>query len=332
MNYVLYHGNCNDGFGAAFAAWLHLRKLDGGTVYLPVNYGKPLPDLITGSDVYIVDFSYPAKVLLELGRRMNKVVVLDHHKTAQQDLSVDAFRKALQEDGLNIDDMYMKPEGVSAGKTPMDDGWIRIRNVYVKFDMTKSGAILAWEYWHPNDVAPLILCYIQDRDLWKFEMFNSEAVSAYMQTNDQDFVLWEFLMSDFQRPEARQEVYRAGSACLKLKKQMVEVMASNMRLALFDLSQDPPKLSLATSPECFDKQWIVPCANATVFFSEVGNRLLELHTEAPFAAYYLDRADGKRQWGLRSRKEFDCSVIAKAFGGGGHAQASGFIQDAPWIT
>lgn len=72
--------------------------------------------------------------------------------------------------------------------------------------------------------------------------------------------------------------------------------------------------------------YCAPCANATVFFSEVGERLLEMHPQAPFSAYYMDRNDGKRQWGLRSRPDFDCSVIAKAMGGGGHKCAAGFVE------
>jgi hypothetical protein len=74
----------------------------------------------------------------------------------------------------------------------------------------------------------------------------------------------------------------------------------------------------------------VPVANATIFFSEIGDELCRRHPEAPFAAYYLDRKDGKRQWGLRSRKEgVDCSAVAKLYGGGGHPQAAGFTTQRP---
>ena len=73
----------------------------------------------------------------------------------------------------------------------------------------------------------------------------------------------------------------------------------------------------------------VPVANGTVFFSEVGEELCKAYPEAPFAAYYMDRADGKRQWGLRSRTGFDVSAIAKQYGGGGHQAAAGFTEPAP---
>jgi oligoribonuclease NrnB/cAMP/cGMP phosphodiesterase (DHH superfamily) len=321
MNYILYHANCNDGFGAAFAAWLYFgKKLDTGTVYLPVSYGKPMPDMQPGCDVYIVDFSYPAKDLLALAARQNKVVVLDHHVTAQKDLSIDAFCQALP---------VNKADLIADASTP-PDGFDHVQNIAIRFDMSKSGAVLAWEYFFPEEPVPLLLQYIQDRDLWRFKMNNSRAVSAYLQTCDMDFNVWGRVAREMTRTADMQEIYRAGAACLKLKEQMVDSMAEHGFLALFDMNTVPPILTRATSPQCFEGQFIVPVANATCFFSEVGERLLQLHPDVKFSAYYLDREDGKRQWGMRSRPDFDCSVIAKAFGGGGHPGAAGFTMDMPW--
>lgn len=318
---VLYHANCADGFGAAFAAWLHFKKEpDCAVSYIPVQYGQPPPKMLPGADVYILDFSYPAKVLLELAREQNKIVVLDHHATAQSDLSLDAFCQVLP---MNKEDL------IADASTP-PDGLMHVQNIAIRFDMQKSGAVLAWEFFHPNEPVPLMLQYIQDRDLWKFEMINSRAVSAYLQTRDWDFNLWEYLMREYDRPDTRQEIFRAGAACLKLKDQMIEAMAQHAHAMLFDMNTVPPRIVWSTSPECFAGQFIVPVVNATCFFSEVGERILQLRPEAKFAAYYLDRGDGKRQWGLRSRPDFDCSAIAKAFGGGGHKQASGFTADMPW--
>ena len=52
---------------------------------------------------------------------------------------------------------------------------------------------------------------------------------------------------------------------------------------------------------------------------------------AQVAAGYFRRGDGKWQFSLRSTAPFDCSEIAKRFGGGGHPQAAGFTVDRlPW--
>lgn len=287
---VLYHENCTDGFGAAYSAW---KKLGNSASYVPVNYGNPVPPLAEGCDVFIVDFSYPAEALRLIcqGRR---VTVLDHHATAEKDLS-----------GLEI------------------------ANCKVVFDMKKSGAVLAWEHFNPATPIPQMILYLQDRDLWSFRLPNSRAVSAYMQTLPMDFSVWQRTSEELESETGRKEIVSAGAACLRLKERMVLTMAQNNRWVCFDLPkkcvglwQDAPGVS---RPE---EGWFwVPCSNATVFFSEVGEKLLEMFPSVAFTAYYLDRRDGKRQWGLRSGPDFDCSVIAKTMGGGGHKQASGFTQD-----
>jgi hypothetical protein len=53
--------------------------------------------------------------------------------------------------------------------------------------------------------------------------------------------------------------------------------------------------------------------NALLLGSEVGEELLKRYPEAPFVAIYFDRGDGKRQWSLRSREDFDVAVVARLF-------------------
>ena len=65
-------------------------------------------------------------------------------------------------------------------------------------------------------------------------------------------------------------------------------------------------------------------ANATVLYSDIAG---ELAKGRPFGAVYFDRADGKRQWSLRSTDEgVDVSEIAKVHGGGGHKNAAGYEE------
>jgi len=249
--------------------------------YIAVNYGQPLPDGLDGHDLFILDFSYPRDALEKLHRSAKSLIVLDHHATAQKDL-----------------------EGLE----------------YARFDMDKSGAVLAWEYFFPNKPVPEFFLYLQDRDLWKFELPLSREVSMALRSYPFNYEDWVNLYEDVGRLKSE------GVSCRRLTEQQVETMAKNMRIGFFDL-RDDAAIYFDRGESGTANTYNVPVANATVFFSEVGERLLQLFPDAPFSAYYLDRADGKRQWGLRSRKDFDCSVVAKAFGGGGHKQASGFIQN-----
>lgn len=298
MTFVIYHGNCPDGCGAALAAYMALGDEHNGVPveYIPASYGQVPPSIPPSSCVYLLDFSYPRPVLEALAGG-NRLVVLDHHATAKADL-----------------------EGLPG----------------CHFDMDRSGAVMAWEYFFPDKRVPEFFRYLQDRDLWKFALPESREVSAAVGSYPFDFRLWHEWITDVKSGDAKtvRRLMKEGEVCLRLKRQQVENMARHWRWARLDaLGGHVETYHTSAMPENLVPQygavgtslWQCPCANATVFFSEVAEALLEKHPDAPFAAYYSDRADGRRQWGLRSRPEFDCSIVAKAFGGGGHKQAAGFV-------
>ena len=147
--YVLYHAHCTDGTGSKYAAW---RKFGNKAKYIAVAYGKPMPELELGSEIYIVDFSYPKAVLEAMNAEHASVTVLDHHKTAEADL------KDLP---------------------------------YCHFNMDKSGCVMAWEFFHPGITTPALLLDIQDRDLWLFKRPNSKAIHAALQLLDGNMEDWD---------------------------------------------------------------------------------------------------------------------------------------------
>lgn len=261
MRHVIYHANCYDGFGSAYAAWKKFGYSD--VVYQAAKYGDPPPTPDYKTDVLICDFCFPREDLDRIAKNARSLIVLDHHKTSEA-LCVD-FANAI-------------------------------------FDMNKSGAVLTWEYLFQSTPLPELLSYIQDRDLWKFALPESKEVAAALQAYPMDFETWDSLRVENLKIE--------GRAILKFKHQMVSNMCDNawiQKIGGFE----------------------VPVTNATVFFSEVGEELCRRFPGAPFAAYFLDRSDGKRQWGLRSRNGFDVSDVAKKLGGGGHKAAAGFIEARP---
>lgn len=150
---VLYHANCLDGFGAAFSAWLYFRN---AAEYVAVNYNEPPPD-VTEKHVYILDFSYKRPVLEQMAKDSLGLTVIDHHKTAMEDLA--GFKGAY-------------------------------------FDMSKSGAVLTWEHFFYTPV-PKILLHVQDRDLWKFELEDTKNITAALHaTMPNSFEVWESLLKD----------------------------------------------------------------------------------------------------------------------------------------
>lgn len=154
----IYHGNCADGFGAAYAVW----KRFGRTVeYIPGVYGMTPPD-VAGKAVLLVDFSFKREVIVEMLKTAAAIFIIDHHKTAIEDLTP-----------LLIDD-----------------------NLYVLdavFDTDKSGAMLTWEHYHGGEV-PALIRHIQDRDLWQFKLVGTREIQANLFSYPYDFEVWDRLM------------------------------------------------------------------------------------------------------------------------------------------
>lgn len=318
--YVLYHSSCADGFGAAFAAWL---KFGDEAVYIPVQYNRPPPMMEEPDEVYIVDFSYPAETLLEMARQFSKVVVLDHHATAKADLTRDKFETATPFDGLDFAN-DISPETFRRGR------------IQITFDMNKSGAVLAWEYFHPGKPVPEFFRYLQDRDLWQWKMPMSREVSDAIRSYPFDFKVWNDICgfgtsTDSINPIER--LWQEGVGIRRMTRQTVCVAAANARFAIFQKGKEgqyPPQINFQDNldglGEDYSVYWASPVLNCTAFISETCEQMLAIHPKAKFVASYFDAKDGKRIWSLRSRPDYDCSVIAKHFEGGGHKNSAGFTQ------
>jgi len=269
---ILYHGDCYDGFGAAWAAWRHYGD---AADYHACLHGHDLPSIEGRQQIFLLDFSYPRDTLLKWSETGVLITVLDHHLTAEKKLA-------------------------PSGKWPTP-------NCEIVIDKEKSGARLAWEYFHcksPSDRVPDLILHIEDRDLWRFALPDTEAIHMAMQIYPFDLEIWDENSDDIPR------LRREGEVCLRLSAQQVDALCRNTQWRVI-------------------AGFTVPVVNTSVYFSEVGHRLCDLYPEAPFAGYYFDRGDGKRQWGLRSVGDFDVSAIAEQYGGGGHRNAAGFEEDIP---
>ncbi|MGB0897988.1 MAG: DHHA1 domain-containing protein [Psychrobium sp.] len=263
----IYHKNCADGFGAALAVKVYCDRLGVECDYMPAQYGEQIPD-VTGKTVFIVDFSYDRESLIALHEQADSLTVIDHHKSAMQDL-----------EGLD----------------------------YCVFDMSRSGAVLTWETLNPDTPVPLLLKYIQDRDLWQWKMESSKQVSAALLTLQKTLPLWMPYLDDAKVDE----LIMQGGAIVDYQ---------NMQLARTPKGEKIPMATIGGHR--------VPCVNATHLVSEMGEQLAQ---GFPFAALYFDRFD-KRVYSLRSAKDgIDVAKVAEQYGGGGHFHAAGFAVDKPEI-
>ena len=243
---VLYHANCPDGFGGAWSVWL---ARGDAAVYVPVSHGDPPPDLPADASVLMVDIAYPREIALALNDRVRELVILDHHKSAQEDL----------------------------GDLP-----------FTTFDMNRSGAMMGWNYMHPGQEPPPLIRYVQDRDLWRFELPNSREVTAALGSYPMEFGVWKNLSVD--------DLALEGQAILRFRDQTVQTIVGFARWGEIG-------------------GYRVPIVNATAHWSDVGHAMLEKYPEAPFVGAWYEDSEQTRRWSLRSRKDFDVSVVAKKLGG-----------------
>ncbi len=82
-NVVLYHADCTDGFGAAWALWKRFPRAK----YIPVKHGQSPPSGLAGQHVVMADFSYGREVIEQIHREAASFQILDHHITAQAALA-----------------------------------------------------------------------------------------------------------------------------------------------------------------------------------------------------------------------------------------------------
>ncbi len=160
---VFYHGQCPDGFGAAFSAWL---KLGDSADYIACAYGQE-PEDVSGKTVYILDFSFEWETMRRLDSQARELILLDHHKTAQKKLH-----------GFQC----------SCGK--------------LHFDLGRSGACLAWEHFHGGEL-PALIAHIQDRDLWKWDIPGSADYLASLDAVGFDFLAWKQVLDMTPQEHAR---------------------------------------------------------------------------------------------------------------------------------
>ena len=82
VDFVIYHANCSDGFGAAWAAW---KLLGERAEYHAAKHGDIPPD-VRGKNVVVLDFSYSNAITKQLAQSAKNFLIIDHHKSAVVEL------------------------------------------------------------------------------------------------------------------------------------------------------------------------------------------------------------------------------------------------------
>lgn len=290
----IYHRNCRDGFGAAYAVWCHYGN---ETEYLPLDYHDPVPDL-TDKRVLVVDFSWKRPVIEKLSNQVKYMVILDHHESAQRELA----------DLPPVESFKVNPE----------------HKIAARFDMNKSGCRLAWEYLSTEEL-PKLLAYIEDHDLFRHQLPHSLTIKAGIGTLDFNFEEWCRAIEDLDRYSSivDSSLYQDGEVILKYKQKQIEHLVNTCTHLT----------NLAVLRENMDGlvpiiNGLVPIINAPMTMStELGHKMLEKYPDALFALIYQLFENGQKvRLSLRSdNKRMPVNTICEVYGGGGHRNAAGAV-------
>ena len=270
---VIYHGrSCPDGFAAALAARLFYGER---AEYLGLDHGdvttvEDLPAL-DGRTVYILDFSFSPEILTQVEARAAKLVLLDHHQSAADKLTGFACRCGV-----------------------------------VHFDMGKSGARLAWEFFHPDRAIPALVTFVEDRDIWVWRYPESAAFLAALDMEVFDFARWAEIAA-FDADQLAQFMARGQAMDEKFGKLAADIAEG-------------------AQPVAFNGQSGLMVNAPGVFHSLVGDLLSK--KSGTFALMWTAGKGGIVKVGLRSQRGYNCIALAESMGGGGHAQACGFKMKA----
>jgi oligoribonuclease NrnB/cAMP/cGMP phosphodiesterase (DHH superfamily) len=265
-----YHAGCPDGFGAVWS----VRGAWGDSGHFVARGHEDRVRLSECEDALVsfVDIAPASDELEELSRVAEQVVILDHHVTARDRLAQDAS-------------LVNKLEA---------DGHV------LHFDLTHSGAALAWNYFRPDEDLPELLRYVEDQDLWNWALPDSDAVNAAIASYPREFDVWDRLAS-----EKIEKLVEQGKPILR---------ANRIEVARRLDSAKP--IALGTRR--------VEAINASTNRAQIGHELAKrAQYGEPWGLVY--RVEGSQVFAtIYSIGDLDVSTVALGYGGGGHRNASGF--------
>ncbi len=267
---LIYHGGCPDGFGAAWAA---RRRFGDALQLVPRGHNDGFSaERYQDAHVIFVDIAPPPDAYRPLAEWAEKLTVLDHHVSAKRQFEED----------------------------PALAGDLAAGGHQVLFDLTRSGAVLSWNWFHPGEPTPDLLRYVEDQDLWNWKLEGSREVNAVIASYPRDFVTWDRLAE-----MSVQELVREGTPIARAERIMVErALESAHPVRLGDTKLE--------------------AVNAHFRRNDIGHALAErARFGMPAGAVYRVTRNHV-DVSVYSIGDFDMVQLAARYGGGGHSNAAGF--------
>lgn len=252
-------------------AYAAWKKFGDTAEYYPSKYGHaPLVEEAAGKEAYFIDFCYPQEIMDGVLKSASSLVVLDHHEGIQ-------------------DVVKSMPQHV--------------------YDSDRSGATIAWDYFHPHTPRPKLLQHIEDEDLYRFRMPETRPLGVFLSAHDFSFSFWDEVAADLEGAEGRKKIFDKAEAFMEYFNHLVDLSIEHAHPVLFEGHE---VLLTNTSP-------------MKTLKSAVGNALAK--KKPPFALVVSVHPNGLGV-SIRGDGSIDVSAIARKYNGNGHPRSSGFR--IPW--
>lgn len=260
-------------------AYAAWKKFGDSVQYVPLSRGEEPPvELARGKEVYFIDFCYPKDIMDQFLAVAGRMVVLDHHEGVE-------------------DAIVSMPEHVYA--------------------TDRSGAVIAWNYFHPDEPVPLLLQYVQEGDFYYFDRLpDARNLLSYIYTTKHEFPLWDELRARLESDDERTKIIEKGAAYTEHFEILVERLSARAKRARFE------------GYECLIG------FGSDFFASDVGHVLAE--RLPPIALVVNAQSGGGMRVSLRRAKgtDVDLAELAQRHGGNGHPYAAAFSVEwgapIPW--
>ncbi len=259
------------------AAYAAWKKFGDTAAYLPAGYGDELPEGLEGKEIYILDFALEHPGAMEqLLQTAKRVVVLDHHQSSR------AIAESV-------------PEHVH--------------------DTARSGATIAWSYFHPDTPMPWLMKRLEDGDLYHFALPETHDIFSYLAVTPDDFQVWDALVHELEDDSTRPTLLEKAA------------LATRYFESFAGLSVEAAKKVRFEGYECY----FATTLPSITMRSHVAHALYE--KLPPIALVVTAHPDGFGV-SIRSDGSVDVSEIAAHYGGGGHPGSAGFFiknGEVPWV-
>lgn len=260
------------------AAYAAWKKFGGSAEYLPAGYGDELPENIAGKEVYILDFSYESpEAMQRLLNEPRKLVILDHHQSS----------KVRTESA---------PEHV--------------------YDEQRSGATIAWSYFHPDTPLPRLMTHLEDGDLYRYALPETRDIFSYLAIQPDDFLVWDTIATELDDDTLRPDFLKKAAFATEYFESFARLSIESAKKVRFE------------GYECY----FATTLPSITMRSHVAHELYE--KLPPLALVVTAHPDG---FGVSIRSNpaiVDVAKIAEKYGGGGHPGSAGFFvpngTEMPW--